>query len=91
MLGHSWQDFSYDVTKSVASFVITGVIAFVAVQRLKLSERAMAVTHGDMIKVALALLAILMSIAVPVFGGLVVTLLVARLFYERYWLPRHPP
>ena len=91
VLGHTWQDFWYGVVQSDASFAITGAIAFIAVRRLKLSERAMRVRPRDALTVAVALIAILVSVAVPPFGALVVALLAARLFLERYWWPRHPP
>jgi len=91
VLGHTWQDFWYGVVQSVVSFAITGAIAFIAVRRLKLSERAMQVRPKDAVTVGVVLVAILVSVAVPVFGALVVALLVARLFLEHYWWPRHPP
>lgn len=89
VLGHSWQDFWYGVTQSVVSFVITGAIAFIAVRRLKLSERAMQVRPKDALTFAMLLIAVLASVAVPLFGALFISIFGFRLLYEHYWLPRH--
>jgi len=57
VLGHTWQDFWYGVVQSVVSFAITGAIAFIAVRRLKLSERAMQVRPKDAVTVGVVHLA----------------------------------
>lgn len=47
-MGHSWTDFWFGVAQNVVGFVVTGALAFVTVRKLKLSDRAMAVTGDDL-------------------------------------------
>jgi hypothetical protein len=49
---HSIADWSYTVSEAVASYSVTGLIGFVVVKELRLSERANRIAWRDVVKTA---------------------------------------